>query len=63
MAQPGTDRQEGRVTVREAAHHTSAAADFPVQSFDDIIGTDASPVFAGESAIGQRLLNVISYLL
>ena len=30
MAQPGTDQHEGRVTVREAAYHTGAAADLPV---------------------------------
>ena len=47
MAQPGTDQHQGRVSVREAAHHTGAAADLPVESFNDVIGTDASPVLAG----------------
>ena len=51
MAQPGTDQHEGRVAVRETAHHTSAAADFPVQSLNDIIGPDASPVLAGEITV------------
>ena len=36
MAQPGTDQHEGGVSVRETAHHTGAAADFPVKPFNDI---------------------------
>ena len=34
IAQPGTDQHEGRVTRREVAHHTGAAANLPVQSLD-----------------------------
>ena len=63
MTQPGADQHEGRVTIREAAHHSGAAADFPVEAFNDIIGTDASPVFAGKIAVGKRLLNTIFYFL
>ena len=55
MAQPepGTDQHEGRVAVRETAHHTGAAANLPVQPLNDIVGSDASPVLAGEIAVGQ----------
>ena len=53
MSQPGADKHEGRIAVRETAHHTSAAADLPVQPFNDVIGTDASPVFAGKIAVSQ----------
>src|SRR5699024_5658224 len=63
MAQPGTDQHEGGVAVRETAHYTSAAADLPVQPFNDVIGTDASPVFAGKIAVSQRFLNAILHLL
>ena len=63
MAQPGTGQHEGGVAVREAAHYTSAAADLPVQPFNDVIGTDASPVFAGKIAVGKRFLNAILHLL
>ena len=63
MTQPGTDQHEGRVSVREAAHHPSAPADLPVESLNDIIGTDASPVFAGKIAISKSLLNPILHLL
>ena len=63
MAQPGTDQHEGRVAVRETAHHTGAAADLPVQPLNDIVGADTGPVFAGEIAVGQSLLNAIFYLL
>jgi len=59
MAQPGTDQHEGRVTVRETAHHTGAAADLPVQPLNDNVGSDASPVFAGKVTVCQSLLNAI----
>ena len=45
MAQPGADQHEGRITVRETAYYTGAATDLPVQSFNDVISTDASPMF------------------
>ena len=51
MAQPGADKHEGRVTIWETAHHTGTAADLPVESFNDIIGTDASPVFTGKLTV------------
>ena len=60
MAQPGTDQHKGRITVREAAHYTSAAADLSVQPFNDIVGADTSPVFAGKIAVGQRFFNTYS---
>ena len=31
MAQPGTDQLQGRVSVWEAANHTGASSDLPVQ--------------------------------
>ena len=49
MAQPGTDEHKGRVAVREAANHTSAAADLSVEPLNDVIGTNASPVSLGKS--------------
>ena len=59
MAQPGTDQHEGRVTVRETAHHPGAAVDLPGEPLNDIVGADASPVFAGKIAVGKSLLNAI----
>ena len=53
MAQPGTDQHEGGITVRETAHHTGAAANLPVEPFNDIISTDASPMFTGKIAESQ----------
>ena len=49
MAQPDTDQHEGRVTVRETARHTGAAADLPVQPLNDIVGADTGPVLTGKS--------------
>ena len=34
------------------------AADFPVEPLNDVIGTDADPVFTGEIAAGKRLLKI-----
>jgi len=62
MAEPGTDQHQSRIAIREAAHYSGAAADLPVEPFNDIVGTDTSPVFAGKVAIGQRLFNTILYL-
>ncbi len=42
---------------------SGAAADLPVEPFNDIVGADTSPVFAGKVAIGQSLLNTSFYLL
>ena len=36
MAQLGTDQHKGRITVRETAHYTSAAADLPVQPLNRV---------------------------
>ena len=58
MAQPGTDQHEGGVAVRETAHHAGMVADFPVEPLNDVIGTDASPVFTGEIAVCKRLLKI-----
>ena len=44
MPKPGTDQHQSRVTIRESAHHTSAATDLPVKSLNDIIGADPSPM-------------------
>ncbi|SFI76651.1 Transposase DDE domain-containing protein, partial [Ruminococcaceae bacterium D5] len=37
MAQPCACRHEGRTAVREGAHHTSPAADFPVEPLNDAV--------------------------
>ena len=63
MAKSGADQHQGRVSVRERLHHARPAADLPVQPLDHVVGTDAGPVFAGELAVGQRLLNAVLDLL
>ena len=63
MAKPGTDQHKGRVSVWETAHHTGAASDLLVQSFNDIVDTDVSPVLAGKIAVDQRFFNTICHLL
>ena len=65
MAESGTDQHEheGRVAVREAAHHTGAAADLPVQPSNHIIGADARPVFTGKVSVSQRFLDAVLHLL
>ena len=37
MAQPGTNQHQGGIAVRETAYHASAAADLPIQPFNDVM--------------------------
>ena len=52
MAQSGTDQHQGRVAIREGAHHTGAAANLPVEPLNDIVGADTRPVFRREIEVG-----------
>ena len=40
-----------------------AAADLPVQPFNDIVGADTGPVLTGKIAVGQSLINAVLHLL
>ena len=63
MAQSGTDQHQGRIAIREGAHHSSTAANLPVQSFNDIIGTDSGPMLKRRIAVSQRLFHAVLNLL
>lgn len=62
MPQPGADQHKGGVSVRETPNDPGAAADLPVEPFNDIVGTDAGSVFTGKIEAGQRLLDPVFYL-
>ena len=49
MAQPGTDQHKGGVAVWETAHHTGAAANFPVEPLNDAV----PPSRSGAPGTGQ----------
>ena len=53
MAKPGAGQHNGRIAVRESPYHTSAAADLPVEPFNDIVGADVHPAFIGKITAGQ----------
>ena len=59
VAEPGADQHQGRVPARERPHHAGPAADLTVQPLDQVVATDARPVLAGKSAVGQRFLCTI----
>lgn len=59
MAKPSTDQHEGGIAVREAADHSGAAANYPVET----VGTDACPVLARKMVVRQGLINPILNLL
>lgn len=40
MAQLGTDQHQSRVAIRKSSHYTGAAANLPVEPFNDIVGSD-----------------------
>ena len=63
IAQPGTGQHQGRVSVRERSHHTGATANPPVQSLDDVVGTDMSSVFAGKSTVSQGFFDAVRPLI
>ena len=63
MAEPGADRHQSGVAIRERSHHAGSAADLPVQPLDHIVGTDACPMLAGKIAVGQRLFDAVLDLL
>ena len=63
MAQPGADQHQCRISIRKCPHHTGAAADLPVESLDNIVGADPSPVFGRKIEVGQCLVNAVFYLL
>lgn len=56
-AQSGTDRREGRAAVRETAHHTGTATDFPVEPFNARVATNSGPALIGKIEVGKRLLS------
>ena len=58
IAQSGAYQHEGRIAIRETAHHSGTAANLPVQSLNDIVGADVSPMFCWEIAVGKRLLKI-----
>ena len=39
MTQPGADQHKGGVPIRETSHYTSAAANLPVQPFNNVVGS------------------------
>lgn len=62
MAQPGADRHESGIAVRETAYHTGTAPDLPVEAFNDVVRADPRPVLRWEVAIGQSFLNAVLHL-
>ena len=47
---------KGRITVWETTSYTSTGA-LPVQSLNNIVGSDVGPVFTGKVTVGQDFLN------
>ena len=62
MAQSGTYQHEGSVVIQGATYHSGTATNLPVQSLNNVVGADTSPMFSWEIAVGKRLLNAILYL-
>ena len=59
VAKSGADQHQGGAAIGECPHHPRPSADFSVQPLDHVVGTDARPVLAGKSAVGQRFLCTI----
>ena len=48
VAQPRTDQHQGRVAIGKTLYYISTAADFPVQSFYDVVHANTQLVLAVE---------------
>jgi hypothetical protein len=59
VAKSGADQHQGGVPIRERPHNARPPTDLSVQPLDHVAGTDARPVLAGKSAVGQRFLNAV----
>ena len=57
MAQSGADQHQGQVPARESTHHASAAADFLVESLNDIVGSGLSPMLGWKFTLSQPFLD------
>ena len=44
IPEPRADKYQSRFAVREAAHDTGPATDFPVETFLDTVSPDAVPM-------------------
>ena len=62
---PATWRSLAQTSIRAElpSGKLPTTANLPVQPLNDIVGADTGPVFAGEIAVGQSLLNAIFHLL
>ena len=62
MTQPGTDQHKGGVSIWETPYHTGTAANLPVQSLNNVVGSNTSPMFWWKIAVSQSFLNAVLYL-
>lgn len=49
MTQACTHQHQRRIAVGKSPDHTGTAADFPIEAFNGIVGTDPGPMLGGES--------------
>ena len=62
MAQSGAYQHEGRIAIQKTTHHSGTSANLPVQSLNNVVGADASPMFCRKIAVGKRFFSAILHL-
>ena len=63
MSQAGADEHQRGVAVGEGSDYAGPSSDLAVQAFNDVVCADTTPMFGGESTVGQRFHDAVLYLL
>ena len=61
ILEPRGDEHEGRLPVREGAHHVGPPSDLAVEALDGVVGSDAAPVLARETGVRQGLGKALAH--
>lgn len=59
MAQPDVYQHQSRVTIQKSAPYTSAKANLPVESLNNIVGSDSRPMLREKFAESQSFVNTV----
>lgn len=63
MPQPGTNKHQSRIAIREDANNPRSASNLTVKPFDHVVSSDTQPVFIREVHVRQGFLNPVLNLL
>ena len=62
VSESGTDKHQGRASIRKRANAFRSAPDLPVQPFHSIIGSNTPPMLSWEVHVSQGFISCSLYL-